>query len=278
MTIWLASYPKSGSTWLRLLVGAHDRDDDVDLASGSTHEAMSSKRTLTDAVLEMPTGELTAAEINEVRPLIDDAYARRPGATRLRKVHDHLPSGPDGAAIVSLGATEGAIYFMRDPRDVALSFAHHLRRDVERVVEMMGDDDASIGSTVRDAHEERLASWSTHVRGWVDQSLFPVHVVRYEDAVTDPIGTFGAALSFMGMDLDDARLQRAIDRTSFHRLQAQERVTGFSEAAPGVAFFRRGVEGAWRDELEPALVARIEATHGEVMQRFGYELTMDTVG
>ena len=79
----------------------------------------------------------------------------------------------------------------------------------------------------------------------------------------NPRAGFGAIVRFAGLDLDPARLDRAIEHTSFRRLQAQEVESGYAEKQlTALRFFRAGVAGTWRTALT--------AAHGDVMAHFGY--------
>jgi hypothetical protein len=95
--------------------------------------------------------------------------------------------------------------------------------------------------------------------------------MRYEDMYGQPFETFQAAVRFAGLDDDAARIERALEHSSFSTLQQQEREHGFREKTPRApSFFRQGRIGAWRQVLSEAQVARLVQDHGEVMRRFGY--------
>jgi hypothetical protein len=199
----------------------------------------------------------------------------RHGEISLRKIHDGWFTGPAGEPIVSTAATRAAVYFVRDPRDVAVSFAHHAGRDVEWAVELMCDPQGTLARSARRLNNQlrqRLGSWSDHVRSWVDDAPFEVHVVRYEDAHADPVATFGAALRFCGFETDDDRVSQAVDHARFGRLQGQEAERGFRERPTRAErFFRRGEAGTWTEELPADLARRLEHTHADVMARMGYD-------
>lgn len=110
------------------------------------------------------------------------------------------------------------------------------------------------------------------MRSWLDQRDIPVHLVRYEDLLSDTAATARAALAFAGIEPDPVQLDQAIAFASIGELQRQEAQHGFREAPRDVrGFFRRGVAGGWRDELHPHQIARIERDHGPMMDRLGYD-------
>ena len=100
----------------------------------------------------------------------------------------------------------------------------------------------------------------------------PVHVVRYEDMAAKPFPTFRALMDFLQLPADKARLQKAIRFTDFSELQRQEKREKFVESRPDGAspFFRSGKAGGWREALDDSLVAKLVASHAEVMREFGY--------
>lgn len=273
-TVWLASYPKSGNTWLRAVLDAARSGADVDLGE-LVGAAVPASRELLEDLLGIPTTDLTSADVSALRSAADELYdAAAPPGPVLRKVHDGLFPGPGGEPVVSVTAARAALYVVRDPRDVAVSFAHHTGMSLAAATALVCTRAAALAADPhRPWHQvpQRIGSWTEHVRSWVDQTGLPVHVIRYEDALADPVGTFGPAVRFAGIDVDHHQLTRAVHRASFERLSRQERERGFPER-PTVArvFFRQGTAGGWRTELPDALADKIVETHRDTMTRFGY--------
>src|SRR6202012_3484157 len=117
---------------------------------------------------------------------------------------------------------------------------------------------------------QRLLPWGEHVLSWVDQDAIPVCMVRYEDMKEHPLETFTKIARFLNLSSDPDRIQRALDHSSFNRLQAQEWAQGFREKHPEAAsFFRAGKAGGWREVLTSDQVSRIIQDHSAVMRRFG---------
>ncbi|MEO9131205.1 MAG: sulfotransferase domain-containing protein, partial [Sphingomonas sp.] len=118
-----------------------------------------------------------------------------------------------------------------------------------------------------------LPRWSGYNAGWLDQADIPVHLVRYEDMQANVAEVFRGALAFAGIGISAEESAQAARFADFGELKKQEVERGFREAprnSPSGGFFRRGVSGAWYDELSPAQVARIEADHADMMARLGY--------
>jgi hypothetical protein len=272
-TVWLASYPKSGNTWLRAVLSAWYTGSPPRL-DALVGRGVAAREPL-DHALGIPTSDLTPAEVAILRPRVDELLAAASKDTLVRKTHDGLYPGPEGEPVISVEATRAAVYMIRDPRDVAVSLAHHDGRDLEWVVDHLDDPSATRTGTpgaLEYQVAQRTGTWSDHVRSWVDDAPFPVHVLRYEDCLDDPVRTFRSALRFAGLGpVDDAGVSLAVEHASFDLLQAEESRVGFAERPRrSTRFFRHGRAGAWREEMTTEAAARIEQAHGEVMRRFGY--------
>ena len=97
--------------------------------------------------------------------------------------------------------------------------------------------------------------------------------VRYEDLLADTIGWLGRIALFLrlGSASDQERLQRAVANSSFAQLRESEAREGFERLGPRswAYYFRSGVAGGWRRQLEPAQVRKLQAVHGPTMARLG---------
>lgn len=287
-TIWLASYPKSGNTWFRMLVAnlaAADRP--VDINNLPERGGIASARGPFDHLTLLDSGLLTHDEADTLRPRVyeelkrgaaDDEYDTRdePDPVRFIKCHDAYTYTAEGEPLLA-GAkgADGAIVIVRDPRDVAPSLANHNRTTIDAAIDFMKAPAAAFcGNTGTQAYQlrQRLPGWSGHAESWLAQTDIPIHVVRYEDLKVDTAGVLRRALAFADRAASDADIARAVAFADFSELKRQEGAQGFREAPLqiGGGFFRRGEAGAWRDELTAEQVARIEQEHGPMMRRFGY--------
>jgi aryl sulfotransferase len=272
-TTWLSSYPKSGNTWLRAVYSAWrtGQAPDINALDGGV---IAAGRHLFDDALGIASSDLTPGEVEVLRPRADEVLAQAATEPLVRKVHDGFFPGPAGEPVVSVAATRAALYMIRDPRDVAVALAHHEGKSVEWAAGRLNDPGAGTGGMRGFAGQlrQRLGTWSEHVESWVDDAPFPVHVLRYEDCLLDPVTTFGAALTATGLGpVDEARVATAVEAAAFDRLRAAEQQDGFKERPPAApSFFRSGRAGSWREAMPAEVAASIEETHAEVMARFGY--------
>ncbi len=273
---WLASYPKSGNTWLRAFIATLVSGEPADINKLKFLGAIASDRFAFDEALGIAAADLTWEQQTNLRPRAYELWAAEAQRPLYCKAHDCYDLTPAGEPLFPSKAACGAVYVLRDPRAVAVSFAHHTGRPIKAEIARMEDANASLSGSEHHLNQQlhqRLRSWSDHVRSWL-AAPFPVHVVRYEDMHADAGTAFGAIARFLGLPHDPERIACAVAATSFSRLQGQERASGFFEKPHhAAAFFREGRTDGWRDVLTPEQVARIEHAHGPTMQRFGYELT-----
>lgn len=271
---WLASYPKSGNTWFISFLKNYLRNEAAPLSLRETGlDYIASSRAWMDEALGFGSGELSEEEILRLRPAVY-RWAGMSRDTTYHKVHDAYIMLPSGEPLFPLEGMLGAIYILRNPLDVAVSYSHYYHCSLDKAIEDMGrnlsmspSNNARMNSQVR----QRLLTWSQHVGSWSDAPGVRVEVVRYEDMKNSPMQTFSRAVRFLGFPDDDERLARAIRHSGFDELKTQEAEAGFPGLLPGVqCFFRKGVIGDWKNVLSNAQVEKIIADHGDVMQRFGY--------
>lgn len=280
--VWLASYPKSGNTWFRVFLANYVADapepvsiNALNSTAGAVRSIASARRLFSDA-LGVDAGDFTHDEYDALRPDAYRALARTAAETPFLKVHDANIATMTGEPLIPVDATRQAIYLVRNPLDVALSFANHLGQSVDAAIDHMANPAFAFCAAVRglpNQLRQRLLSWSGHVESWSNADGFPVHIMRYEDMLARPREAFGAAVRALGLPEDAARVERAVNFSRFDELRRQEEEApeGFREAPSEVEyFFHRGRAGGWREALSAQQVRRVIDVHEAVMHRFGY--------
>jgi hypothetical protein len=269
--IWLASYPKSGNTWMRAFLHNLFRDPNeaYDINKITDLSISDSSIDWYRAQDKRDWTEWSAVDVARMRRGAQLAMCRVKPDDVFVKTHN--------ASVVFLGypmmhqdLTAGAIYIVRNPLDVCISLSHHYGTDLDTTVEILADP--SIGSKTNDKIVYEVhKSWSIHVDSWTNPPRPGLAVLRYEDMLNNPIKTFGGLSQFLGLNPPRKRLERAIERASFKTLRRQEDEQGFKEKSPfAQKFFRDGRAGQWRELLTPAQIDKVTSVHKEQMQRFGY--------
>lgn len=199
--VWLASYYKSGNTWLRAVLTNYLRDDAAPASINALLGFMVTQREMFDEYIGLPSSAMTPAEILPLRPLLHELVAREMPRPTFVKVHDaciRTASGP----LFPRSATAGAIYLVRNPLDVVLSFAHHQQCSLNRTVAHLNAPVTAVATRRAGIYphipDSRLP-WSGHVASWLEADL-PVHVIRFEDMLANPTATFGAVVRYLGLE------------------------------------------------------------------------------
>ena len=163
-----------------------------------------------------------------------------------------------GVPTINLAVTSGAVYIVRNPLDVAISFAHHMSTDVDLAIEQMAFANLETGINERSVYEV-YGSWSKHVESWTRKD--PPHDLRHALRRTCWQSRSGFLAGWRGILLlrpTDDQLQLAIDRSSFEVLKKQEEESGFKEKPEKAErFFREGKAGQWQEKLSRRQVRRI---------------------
>jgi hypothetical protein len=272
--IWLlASYHKSGNTWLRAVLASLLSGRPVDINAMPSVSFGASDRALFDKALGIASADLTVEQEINLLPRAYEIWAAEAQRPIYSKTHDAYRMTPAGEPVFPTTATRGVVYVVRDPRAVAVSFAHHRGRDIDDTVDRMEDPGGSWAPISRLSQQliQRPGHWSDHAESWLG-APFPVHVVRYEDMHGDPHATFAGVADFLGLPSERERIAAAVEAAAFPRLQAQERAAGFIEKpSRSPVFFREGRVDGWRQVLTAEQATRIVAAHGAVMRRCNYD-------
>lgn len=273
--VWLASFPKSGNTWTRAFL--HNLAKILSLESGAQDinelgrfsAGEPAKARFTALLGHEPTDD-NRAEIANIRHRVQETLADEQAGLVFVKTHNALVTDR-GSTTINFAVTSGAIYIVRNPLDVAISYAHHLGRSIDRAIEMIGQDGAETRVTDKQVYEV-FGSWSEHVRSWTRKPHPAIYVMRYEDMLADPKKTFGGLVEHLLIEARPKQIAKAIELSSFKNLQAQEKEGGFRERPEKASanFFRDGRAGQWREILTKPQIDRIVGDHGEQMKRFGY--------
>ncbi|WP_271079531.1 sulfotransferase domain-containing protein [Aurantiacibacter sp. MUD61] len=272
---WIASYPKSGNTWVRILlsnlVGDVENTDPFQLALVS---GISSDRQQFDEIVGLSSSDLTPEEVDIYRPHLYARVAADSETPVFIKVHDGYHRNRDDAPIFPPECSLGVIYVVRDPMDVAVSFSHHqAHTDYGPAVRQVNAEVVASNSRHTRQLRQQLLGWSDHYRSWHDQDGIPVMTVRYEDLLADTAGCLRrlAAFAQIPEGEDEARIRHAVEASSFRKLQETEAEKGFREKPEKAQrFFRSGRSGEGREKLTPEQQQVIIARNGPLMRELGY--------
>jgi len=270
--IWLASYPKSGNTWLRAFLANYLSNPAKPLPINDLpNHILGDNLTLHYEQFTGKTAEeLDEDQIDRLRPAIHKWFARSATRDIFVKTHNAI-CAINGTPLITPDATAGAIYVARNPLDVAVSFAHHYQVSYQRAIESLCEDEYRLPAS-SGLLPQYLCSWSRHVQSWTEAPGLTVHVMRYEDMQAKSARAFGRLIKFLGLPKNPSRLKKAIRFSSFKELSRQEQTTKFVESRPDgkSRFFRSGRSGSWREILTEEQVDALIGHNREMMLKLGY--------
>ena len=265
---WIASFPKSGNTWVRLLINAYltGTADINHMCYTKGDISRFSHQAVCAGILE----SLSEREIIQYRPaaLLNDIMYRK-YVPVIFKTH-HTQKVFAGIELIPKQITYSGIYIVRDPRAVALSLASHNGQSITKAINNMCDDEHKL------CHKSSkifhyVSSWTAHVESWTKDTQIPTLLVKYEDLVDDPEMWLAQILKILGYkNIDKRAVKKAVKVTELSKLQEQEKNKGFIERL-GVSskdFFEP--KGDWKEVLTEKQIKRIELDHGDMMTKLGY--------
>ena len=271
---WIASYPKSGNTWMRAFVANLLLADGQPLSLNEIGEACVSESNIlwfTPLLKghESPN-DLSQKRVMELRPQAQKRIAAVNKTDVFIKTHN-CHGEFLGHPLIRHDVTLGAVYVVRDPRDVVISAADHWGFSINEMIDCLSNVAFETAPLPDRQVFEKLSSWSGHVASWTGGQSRRRIVLRYEDLLRDPFKHFSKLAMGIGLSRDRERIRQVIEWTSFRKLREMEDKEDFIERSEySERFFRSGTSGNWRKQLTPKQVARIERDHGKVMRRFGY--------
>ena len=268
--IWIVSYPKSGNTWIRTLLRNYynlttDREP---------RETTDTIPYFYHTVSPKPIHTLTHPELASLRPAaMMHSIALHTSNANPRPallIKSHLMNADfNGIPLWSPLWAPKVIYVYRDPRDILPSYADHMGIDHSTCVELMNSPLAAIGEAP--AVPAVTSTWSNHVKSWSNSKNVEVLHVSYESLHENPSEVLREVLKFCEIEENTYALHDAVEASEFSKLQAEEEKEGFYERTKHQKkFFRRGIVGSYKDEVDPRHIVNIEEDHWQEMLRLGY--------
>lgn len=246
--VFITSYPRSGNTWTRFLIGN----------------------------LAYPDKAVGFATIESLIPAIyffPDRVFRKMQRPRIFKSHEYFDP-----------RYKRTIYIVRDPRDVAVSYYHYAikRKSVEEGYPIE-DFVPRFVSAEWDREWGWAAGWGDHVMSWVSmrQGREGFLFLRYEDLLQDTMGELAKVARFLNIEPTEERLSHAIEKSSAGEMRKLEKQQSkdwvlTKSTRQDKPFVRAATSGGWKSVLPQKSVQMIEAAWGSEMQLLGYVLSSET--
>jgi hypothetical protein len=280
MIVWIASYPKSGNTWIRSFLTSYYfcKDGIFDVQDLNKIQDYPNKQFFKSEVKE---GEIHKHWEQSQKDLCDQKKIR------FLKTHNSLIEA-FGNKFTQPKYSLGVIYVVRDPRNVITSIKNHNDfQKYDEALQLMQNDNAILTDykhLKNHAKTTIMNSWRINYQSWLNNNFFRRLTIRYEDMIAYPQQTFRDIVVFVNTicrfndNFDLNKFNNAITTTSFEKLQSLEEEGKFSENVYSkhdkrkIKFFYQGPNNDWKKNLNQDLIQKMNRFYKDDLKKFNYEI------
>ena len=281
MIFWIASYPKSGNTWIRAIISSYYYSKDGIFSEnlikniGQFPEKIHFRgfNYKKDNVVDTTKYWIKAQErINKDKKI------------KFFKTHNCL-SSINNHNFTNRENTIAAIYIVRDPRNLITSLKNHYELNYDQALNFMTSENKFIYD-YREKNDysdfQFISSWERNLISWKSQDMFPVKIIRYEDLldktyfISESLINFINKVSNNKKGINRQKLKNSINSTSFKKLKNYENKYGFSEAIKSknfnkvIPFFHLGPDNNWKKLLDMKLQKKLNTVFNKSLKSFSY--------
>ena len=285
MIIWIASYPKSGNTWIRSLLCAYlfSKDGKFNFNLLENIKQFSSRNLLSDS---------SDTYSNQAR-IFENWIPTQKIINKDKKIHflktHNALCTINGNKFTDEFNTMAAIYIVRDPRNLITSLSHHYSLDLKEAFDFLTNKRKTIfpinfieGDKVKNTHQDVnfLGDWSGHYQSWKNIGFCPIKIIKYEDILFDTHAVFISILEFlsklMKLKIEKKKIHESLNSTSFKALSQMEEKQGFVESIIShktkqkIKFFNLGKKNDWKKLLDHEIIKKIDNAFQNEMRELNY--------
>ena len=279
MIIWIASYPKSGNTWVRSFLSSYYYTNNGEF-----------NFELLKNIPQYPTSKFFRTKIERPEDIIyqwsqsQEEICKRYKIIFL-KTHNALIT-INNKHFTLPRFTKGFIYIVRDPRNVVTSLKNHYSLNYDEALDFMNNQKKYIFDNRKKfkidySTTHFLTSWSSHYKSWINTNLFPKYILKYEDLIKKPAKIFRELIEFtnkisnLEKDINQIKLNKSIESTNFAKLQSLENENLFNEYIldknkKKIKFFLLGPKNNWKGELTDKFGKKINSVFSKDINKLDY--------
>ena len=279
MIVWLASFPKSGNTWVRAMISSLIYSD-----NGVFNFEIIKK------IQQFPNKkhfEKFTDKYQNVQELKKFWVAAQEQINLDKKIKflktHHINCKIDEYPFTNKNNTLATIYVVRDPRSLVESFSNYYKINKDAAIKSITFKELVSGAGFIKNKQNNvftiIGSWNDHYNSWTKANA-NLLILRYEDLLIDPLKELNKIIVFLKkfivFNYNDFKIQNIISSTSFENLEKMEKETGFFEVADiennqnKIKFFNKGKQNDWRKYLNENEIEYISSKFNYEMKELGY--------
>ena len=277
--IWIASYPKSGNTWLRYFLGNYyfNNKDNFEPEIIKNIKKFHLDKELIKSKFHNQDFIKNPYNVSKYWIESQKKLEIKQGNVVFLKTHNALIN-IENNEFTNSDLTLAIIYIIRDPRDVVVSYSKYRHLDYDKTIEHMIGSKANVPFVrdVKDASNiEITGSWAFHYNSWKDGiSVIPRIIIKYEDLLSNSEKIFTNIIKFlsniMKLEVNYKKIKSSNNLSKFTKLKNFEEKNNFFENNSSENFFRIGKSGNWKKELNKDQIKKIEDSFKIEMINLGY--------
>ncbi len=270
--IFLASYPKSGNTWMRAIIAnLYNFDKEFNLKTLKSIPLLSIKKNFDEFENKIYSDnnilhfDWVSQNIIECQKILNN----KSNHLNIFKTHSVRHKKFTNETV-----NAGFIYIVRDPRDIVVSFKNFSGKKFDEIInELLFQKKLMINTN---GAMELLSTWDLHVQSWLNYNTVPRLIIKYEDLKSNTkeivlnIKKFLNKIHKLNINLSDNQIDKIIQNTNFNNLKKLENQNDFDEASNHSKFFRSGNSNQWKDVLSKTQLQLIENNLQMLMKYFNY--------